>query len=252
MLRKHWVVLGVFVLASTAFAQTQGAEAAKDALASASAGVSPSTSAGAPKSFDVLGGFSLNKSQGALRIGIGAPGLETTFLYGVTSSFTIGGLLALNWGEGADFAIRLQIPIRYTFYDNSKLGVTFGFTPGIAILFGGGGQGGGGGTAVTIPLYLDLSTGYRVTSDLTLLAGFEVPLEIWTKGKMMLFIPLVPAVGLEYQVASNLKLWSRLRSGYGFAAGGEGGGGISSAQGGALGIFTGAATSAHVGVAFAF
>jgi len=221
MLKKHWIFLGVFLLASVAFAEGKSA-----------------------KSVDVLGGFALNKGGSSLRAGIGNPGLETMFLYGVASKFNIGGLLALNWGEGVDFAVRFQAPLRFAFYDSGKLGIAAGFTPGIAILAGPG-------TAVTIPLHFDLTTGFRVTNELSLSAGFEIPLEIWTKGSFGVIIPLAAAIGAEYHVASSLKIWSRIRSGYAFTAGGGEskhsgdyhGGGIS-------GVF--GATSCHVGVALAF
>jgi len=237
MLKKHWVVLGLCVLASTAFADN------KSTLSSAAAtGAAVATSA--PKSYDVLGGFAASGGQSLLRIGVGDPGLETTFLYGVTSKFNLGGLLALNWGEMGDFAIRFQIPLRFAFYNSGKLGVAAGFTPGIALFFGGG------GTVVTIPLYLDLTTGYRITDELTMMVGFEVPFEIWTKSKMGVIIPLVAAAGFEYHIASSAKLWYRIRSGYAFTAGGPEGGGAYEGGGGGLASISG--LEMHVGVAFAF
>jgi len=231
MLKKHWVVLGFFLLAPAAFAQEDGGG----------------------KTFDVLGGFAAGAGNSALRVGIGQPGLETVFLYGITSHFTIGGLLALNWGEGFDFAVRFQIPVRYTFYDSGRLGITGGFTPGVAILAGGG------SAAVSIPLPFDLTTGFRITRELSLMVGFEIPLEIWTKGKAAAIIPLVAASGFEYRIASSVKLWSRIRVGHAFTAGGGDGGGGYDFDGdydfsgaGSMLSRLGGGVSGHVGIAIGF
>ncbi|MCL2012172.1 MAG: hypothetical protein FWG75_05210 [Cystobacterineae bacterium] len=191
MLKKHWVVLGLFLLAPVALAEDDAE--------------------GGSKSFDVLGGFTFDKGQSAIQVGIGQPGLETKFSYGISSKFNVGGLLALNWGEPADFVLRMQAPIRYSFYDSGKLGLAAGVSVGIGLWFGSA-----AGTAVTIPLHMDFSSSYRVSKELSVLAAFEIPLELWTKSQFNMFIPLVASAGLEYYLSPKLKLWSRLRSGHTF------------------------------------
>ncbi|MCL2626417.1 MAG: hypothetical protein FWD46_06350 [Cystobacterineae bacterium] len=231
MTKKHWMILGLFLLAPTAFA----AEEADS------------------NSFGILGGFSTNKNM-VLQAGVGLPGLQTKFLIGILSQLDVGGILELNWADihGGDFALRFQGAVRYAFYNSGRLGLSAGMSPGLRVEF----VGNNAGTFIDVLLHMDFSAGIRITPQLTAVVAFEIPLELWTKGEFSAYIPLVAATGLEYGITSSLKLWSMVRAGHGFStltgsnswagrlagAGGLGGGG--GTQGGLF--------SFHVGAAFAF
>ncbi|MCL2178805.1 MAG: hypothetical protein FWC28_05250 [Proteobacteria bacterium] len=212
--KKHWLILGLFLLTPTAFAQEEAAAGSN--------------------SIGLLGGFSTNKHM-VLQTGIGVPGLQTKFLVGVLDRLDVGGILELNWSEirDEDFALRFQGAIRYSFYDNGKVGLSAGGAPGLRVAFLGGGQ----GTAIDVLLHMDFSAGVRLTSNFIASVAFEIPLELWTKGKFSAFIPLVASTGLEYGVTSSFKLWAKISAGHGF----------STMSGGSLNLF-----SFHSGAAFAF
>jgi hypothetical protein len=195
-------------------------------------------------SFGALGGFTAGQGQSVIRAGIGvspgdsnffpfggsgigaraiaagmpeaatgtAYGLQFQFLYGITSKFDVGGILEINGRDiGRDVAIRFLIPARFGFFNNGKVGVSAGAAAGVAV-------GIGGDTLVTIPIPLDLTLAVRPSRNFTLVAAFEIPLEIWTKGKVNAFIPLVGALGFEYALVPSVKLWCKYRLGHTYSA----------------------------------
>ncbi len=163
--------------------------------------------------WSVVGARTTGAGANSVEGGIGWPGVSVTYLRGVTSSVDLGGRVSFNYGlEGLITRVvpgaKVQGVVKFRAFDSGPLSVGVSFEPGPLFALDRFGNG-----LVGFSLPVSLKVGVAVSSAITLGFGFDVPLWIQFGPGGGVNVPLLPGLGLEYFIKSELAVFFKTRMG---------------------------------------
>jgi hypothetical protein len=163
--------------------------------------------------WSVVGGRTVGAGGNAIEAGLGWPGLSVGYSRGVLDSLDLGVRLSFNYGlEGLVTRVvpgaKVQGLLKFRLIDKGAVSLGLTFEPGPLFAVDRFGNG-----TVAFALPVGLKLGFAVSSALNLGFTFDVPLWIQFGAGGGANLPLLPGLGLEYFVKSELLLFFRTRMG---------------------------------------
>ncbi|MCA2978778.1 MAG: hypothetical protein INH41_31195 [Myxococcaceae bacterium] len=177
----------------------------------------PSTTTSPPATegqrWSVVGGRTLGAGGNAVEASLGWPGLSVGYRRGVLGPLDVGARLTFDYAlEGLPTQVapvgKVQGLLRLRLLDAGAVSLGLTFEPGALFTVD---RFGNGVPAVVLPLGLKL--GYAVSSALSLGASFDAPLWVQLGAGGGLNVPLLPGLGVEYFLRSELVAFFRARMG---------------------------------------
>ncbi len=167
--------------------------------------------------WSVVGGRTAGENRGVLEASVGWPAVSVGYLRGIAPRLDVGARASFVYGrEGLVSAVlpgfKVQALLKFMLYSAGAVAVAAAFEPGPFFNIE---PYGGAVWAFSLPLGLRL--GIAASSALTLGISFEVP--CWVQftnsvlGSAGLNVPLLPGVGVEYFVSSNVLVFARVKMG---------------------------------------
>jgi hypothetical protein len=181
----------------------------------------------APSAWSLYSGRTVGAEANVLATELGWPGLQGTYVHGVSDRLDVGGKVALDYGLETTLrlnpAVALQAVVRFGLVNRERFSLAVEIEPGLGFYVGAGG-------GVTIYLPAALQMGLHPLPGLALLFGLELRPKIsfaFTNGVVFGMPILLLDPGVEYAILPRVALTARL----GFGPGVFAGGGISSGVG---------------------
>ncbi|MBK7861988.1 MAG: hypothetical protein IPJ65_25895 [Archangiaceae bacterium] len=171
------------------------------------------TVTGAGQQWSVVTARTVGAGANSLQGGVGFPGVQATFLHGITHVFDLGGRISVNYGrEGMVRSLmpgmKLQAVGRYKFFDNGKVNIGASFMPGLMFYFPNGGS-----TLAGMALPLALNVGIVASSALNVGIVFDMPMWVQFGRTASLVVPILMGGGAEYFLSSTVAVWFDMRMG---------------------------------------
>ncbi|MCU0700870.1 MAG: hypothetical protein MUC96_30550 [Myxococcaceae bacterium] len=172
-----------------------------------------STTVSTGQRWSVVGGRTVGANGNVIEAGLGWPGLSVGYSRGVLDSLDLGVRLSFNYGlEGLVTRVlpgaKVQGVLKFRLLDKNALSLALTFEPGPLFAVDRFGNG-----TVAFSLPVGLKMGLAVSSALTLGFTFEMPLWIQFGAGGGANLPLLPGLGLEYFIKSELLVFFRTRMG---------------------------------------
>jgi hypothetical protein len=163
--------------------------------------------------WSIVGARTAGLGGNVIEVGLGWPGLTASYARGVLGTLDLGVRVSFNYGfEGLVTRVlpgaKLQGVVRVRFFDADRVSFGLHFEPGPLFAVDRFGNGIAG---FSIPVSARL--GVSVSSAITLGFTFDVPLWVQFGGGGGLNVPLLPGLGLEYFIKSELSAFFKTRMG---------------------------------------
>lgn len=173
----------------------------------------PPAAASEGQRWSVVGARTTGAGGNSVEGGIGWPGLSVTYLRGVSSNVDLGGRVSFNYGlEGLITRVvpgaKVQGVVKIRAFDSGPLSAGVAFEPGPLFAVDRFGNG-----LVGFSLPVSLKVGVAVSSAITLGFSFDVPLWIQFGPGGGVNVPILPGLGLEYFIKSELAVFFKTRVG---------------------------------------
>lgn len=204
------------------------------ALALAAEPSAPAVAAG--QRWSVVGALTAGTGGNVVEGGLGWPGLYASYSRGLTSNFDLGVRVTFNYGlEGLVTRVlpgaKLQGLVKFRVVESGQLSVAITFEPGPLFAIDRFNN-----SLIGFALPVGFRMGIAVSSAITLGFSLDVPLWVQFGGGGGVNVPILPGLGLEYFIKSELVAFFKTRMG------------PSIRPGGALEL----AFDAHLGVGYRF
>lgn len=182
-----------------------------DAPPPAAAASTPSITQG--QRWSVVGALTAGEGGNVIEGGLGWPGLSGSFSHGVAKHFDLGVRISFNYGlEGLVTRVlpgaKLQGLVKFRVFEANALSFGITFEPGPLFAVDRFGNG-----LIGFALPLGFKFGVAVSSAITLGFSFDVPLWVQFGGGGGVNVPLLPGLGLEYFIKSELLVFFKTRMG---------------------------------------
>ncbi len=179
----------------------------------------PVISQGQP--WSVVGGRTVGERRGALEAGVGFPEVFGAYRYGLAPRLEVGGRLAFIYAQGGMVravapGLKLQGLIKFELLNSGALSIAATFEPGpfFNVFSSGGVYPYPSSLAIWgFGLPLGVRLGVAASSALCLGISFDVPIWIQFGTLGGVNVPLLPGIGVEYFVKSDLLLFAKVRMG---------------------------------------
>lgn len=171
------------------------------------------------QAWSVVGGRTVGERRGAFEFGVGFPQVSVAYRRGLAPRFDVGGRVSFVYAqEGMVRAIvpglKLQGLLKFQLVDSGAVSVAATFEPGpLFNVFAYGGYPYPSTTLWGFALPLGVRVGVAASSALTLGISFDLPIWIQFGTLGGVNVPVLPGVGVEYFVKSDLLLFARVRMG---------------------------------------
>ena len=171
------------------------------------------------QAWSVVGGRTVGERRGAFEFGVGFPAVSVGYLRGVAPRFDVGGRVSFVYAqEGMVRSIvpglKLQGLLKLQLINSGALSVAATFEPGPFFnVFAYGLYLYGSTTVWGFALPLGVRVGVAASSALTLGITFDVPIWVQFGSLGGVNVPVLPGVGVEYFVKSDLLLFAKVRMG---------------------------------------
>lgn len=163
--------------------------------------------------WSIVGGRTAGAGANVVEGGLGWPGLYASFSRGVLGNLDLGVRVSFNYGfEGLVTRVlpgaKLQGLVKFRLMDSGPVSFGLTFEPGPLFAVD---RFGNGVVGFAIPLGAKL--GVSVSSAITLGFSFDVPFWVQFGGGGGANVPLLPGLGLEYFLKSELAAFFKTRMG---------------------------------------
>lgn len=163
--------------------------------------------------WSVVGARTVGVGGNALEAGLGFPGVSVAYLRGVAGSVDLGARASFTWGlEGLVTRIlpgfKVQGLVKVRLLDSGSISVGLTFEPGPLFAVDRFGTG-----IVGFALPLGVKLGLAVSSAITLGFTLDVPLWLQLGSGGGVNVPVLPGLGVEYFIKSELAAFFRARAG---------------------------------------
>jgi hypothetical protein len=176
-----------------------------------------------PSAWTVDSGQTVGAGNSVVRGQVGFPGIWGDYIYGLSSTFDIGGRFGFDWGGygGATYAgvgvgLDFQLLLRMQVFEISGYKVAFTFNPGFIVSFPTGGSQAG----ITFPIGAQI--GFPVNDKLVFNGSLELPFFVTFGTGSAFFVPILVGGGVEYKFQPNLAFTGKIALGPSIGTGGAG------------------------------
>ena len=170
--------------------------------------------------WSVVGGRTVGERRGAFEFAVGFPDVSVAYLRGVAPRFDLGGRVSFVYAqEGMVRAVvpglKLQGLLKFQLVNSGAISVAATFEPGpfFNVFPYGVFAPYPGVTLWGFALPLGVRVGVAASSALTLGISFDLPIWIQFGTLGGVNVPLLPGVGVEYFVKSDVLLFAKVRMG---------------------------------------
>jgi hypothetical protein len=195
------------------------------ALAQAQTSPPPPSPASVPAApaWTVDSGQTVGNGNSVVRGQIGWPGIFGDYIYGLSSTFDIGGRFGFDWGgygggfvSGGGVGLDFQLLLRIQAFEIGGYKGAFTFNPGFIVSFPSGGSQAG----ITFPIGAQI--GFPINDKFVVNASLELPFFVTFGTGSAFIIPILLGGGIEYQLQPNLAFTGKLALGPSIGTGGAG------------------------------
>jgi hypothetical protein len=167
-----------------------------------------------------MNGGVVGKGQNVVIGEVGFPGLDATFLHGLSERFDVGGMVSFDYAiQGAPDSVapgfKIAAIARLSLVNQAKLNVGVRVSPGFIAYFPTEplyfsdfrvGHSGRSVSMFGLQIPVELTVGIQPMRDFSLHVGVSMPLTLVAAPDFSFLFPIEPGIGAEYKIDEHLSL----------------------------------------------